>query len=68
MIKVPGRRLVRGDALSRDADRQEVRARSTGTNFYGVLQLAHEMVRQDKQGSIVTLICDPGDALPAYRR
>lgn len=34
---------------------------STGTNFYGVLQIAAEMAAQGEQGSIVTLACDPGD-------
>ncbi len=34
---------------------------STGTNFYGVLQLAHEMIQNNLQGSIISLICDSGD-------
>jgi len=34
---------------------------STGTNFYGVLQLAQEMVKNQQTGSIVTLICDDGN-------
>ncbi len=34
---------------------------STGTNLYGVFQLAAEMVAAGEQGSIVTLACDPGD-------
>lgn len=34
---------------------------STGTNFWGALQLAQEMKEQDLTGSIVTLICDSGD-------
>jgi cysteine synthase A len=34
---------------------------STGTNFFGVLQLIAEMRKQDRHGSVVTLICDPGD-------
>ena len=33
---------------------------STGTNLYGVFALAGEMLRAGTQGSIVTLICDPG--------
>lgn len=34
---------------------------STGTNFEAMLNLATEMTRQNKSGSIVTLICDSGD-------
>ncbi len=34
---------------------------STGTNFYGVFQLAREMHESGLEGSIVTLACDPGD-------
>ncbi|WP_028118116.1 PLP-dependent cysteine synthase family protein [Ferrimonas senticii] len=34
---------------------------STGTNLYGVLQLASEMQAQGRQGSLVTLLCDSGD-------
>ncbi|SKB75455.1 cysteine synthase A [Dyadobacter psychrophilus] len=34
---------------------------STGTNFWGVLQLAQDMKEQNMQGSIVTLICDSGE-------
>ena len=34
---------------------------STGTNFYGLCQLAAEMMREGRKGSLVTLICDSGD-------
>jgi cysteine synthase A len=34
---------------------------STGTNFWGVLQLAKTMRANGEKGSIVTLICDSGD-------
>ncbi|WP_448203099.1 PLP-dependent cysteine synthase family protein [Azospirillum sp. sgz302134] len=34
---------------------------STGTNLVGALQLIAEMVREGRQGSVVTLICDPGE-------
>ena len=34
---------------------------STGTDFYGALQLACEMAARGEQGSIVTLACDPGE-------
>lgn len=33
---------------------------STGTNIWGVAVLADEMRRQGREGSIVSLICDPG--------
>ncbi|MFA0412614.1 PLP-dependent cysteine synthase family protein [Vibrio renipiscarius] len=34
---------------------------STGTNLYGVLQLAGEMKQRGEKGSIVTLLCDSGE-------
>ena len=34
---------------------------STGTNLYGVLQLASEMKARGESGSIVTLLCDSGE-------
>ena len=34
---------------------------STGTDFYGAVQLACEMTARGEAGSIVTLACDPGD-------
>ncbi|KAB0481442.1 PLP-dependent cysteine synthase family protein [Vibrio sp. IB15] len=34
---------------------------STGTNMYGVLQLASEMKARSEKGSIVTLLCDSGE-------
>ncbi len=34
---------------------------STGTNLFGVLQLASEMKARGETGSIVTLLCDSGD-------
>ncbi len=34
---------------------------STGTDFYGALQIACEMHQQGEQGAIVTLACDAGD-------
>jgi cysteine synthase A len=33
---------------------------STGTNFYGVCELAAAMRKRGESGSIVTLICDDG--------
>lgn len=37
---------------------------STGTNLFGVLQLAQEMQARGEKGSIVTLLCDSGDRYP----
>ncbi|MGJ8571704.1 MAG: PLP-dependent cysteine synthase family protein [Hoeflea sp.] len=34
---------------------------STGTNLWGTLQIAREMMQANRQGSIVTLLCDSGD-------
>jgi cysteine synthase len=34
---------------------------STGTNLFGALKLAEEMIAAGRNGSIVTLICDPGE-------
>ena len=34
---------------------------STGTNFFGLLCIADEMMRGGRKGSLVTLICDSGD-------
>lgn len=34
---------------------------STGTNFWGVLQLAQRMKQQGRSGAIITLLCDSGD-------
>ena len=40
---------------------------STGTNFVGMLQLAHEMRTSGRQGSILSLLCDAGERyLPSY--
>ncbi len=40
---------------------------STGTNFVGMLQLAHEMRAAGRQGSILSLLCDAGERyLPSY--
>jgi len=34
---------------------------STGTNLYGILQIATKMLAEEKKGSLVTLLCDSGD-------
>ena len=38
---------------------------STGTNVWGVLQLAAEMLSRGQKGSIVTLLCDGGERYAA---
>ncbi|WP_173636130.1 PLP-dependent cysteine synthase family protein [Paramixta manurensis] len=37
---------------------------STGTNFWGALQVAKQMKQQGRQGAIVTLLCDSGERYP----
>ncbi len=40
---------------------------STGTNFVGMLTLAHEMLARGQQGSLLSLLCDSGERyLPTY--
>ena len=40
---------------------------STGTNFYAMLTLAHEMLKRGERGSILSLLCDSGERyLPTY--
>jgi cysteine synthase A len=40
---------------------------STGTNFVGMLTLAHEMQQRQESGSILSLLCDAGERyLPTY--
>jgi cysteine synthase A len=34
---------------------------STGTNLFGALQIVAEMLRAGEAGSVVTMICDPGE-------
>lgn len=34
---------------------------SSGTNFFGMLSIADAMMRNDRKGSLVTLLCDSGD-------
>jgi cysteine synthase A len=34
---------------------------STGTGLWSALKIVAEMVAEGRQGSVVTLLCDPGD-------
>jgi cysteine synthase A len=38
---------------------------STGTNFFGLCFIAANMLRDKRQGSLVSLICDSGDRYSA---
>ena len=38
---------------------------STGTNFFGLCWIAANMMREGREGSLVTLICDSGDRYAA---
>ena len=41
---------------------------STGTNFVGLLAVAHEMRAAGRQGSVLSLLCDAGERyLPSYQ-
>jgi cysteine synthase len=37
---------------------------STGTNPFGALRIIAEMLRNGEAGSVVTMICDPGERYP----
>ena len=37
---------------------------STGTNFWGMMQVAQRMRQNGEQGSLVTLLCDSGERYP----
>ncbi|MEO6285958.1 MAG: PLP-dependent cysteine synthase family protein [Dyadobacter sp.] len=60
MIQVPDAGSFAGMKMLSSLINRKVGA-STGTNFWGVLQLALEMKANDEKGSIVTLICDSGE-------
>jgi cysteine synthase A len=60
MIRVPDAGSFAGMKMLSALINRKVGA-STGTNFWGVLQLALEMRHNGEKGSIVTLICDSGE-------
>ncbi|MCJ0762588.1 PLP-dependent cysteine synthase family protein [Variovorax terrae] len=66
MVEVPDADSVAAmRALSRLLGRRV--GPSTGTNFVGMLALAHEMRAQGQAGSILSLLCDSGERyLPTY--
>ena len=59
MIRVPDAASIAGVRLLERLLGRRVGA-STGTNMWGVMSLVAEMVAAGEQGSIVSLICDPG--------
>jgi cysteine synthase A len=60
MIKVPDAASIAAAHVLSDRLFRRVGA-STGTNFFGLLSIADSMMREGREGSLVTLICDSGD-------
>ena len=60
MIRVPDAASVATARLVSDRLGRLVGG-STGTNMWGALALVAEMVAERRAGSVVTLLCDPGD-------
>ncbi len=60
MIKVPDAASIAAAHVLSDHLFRRVGA-STGTNFFGLLSIADEMMKEGREGSLVTLICDSGD-------
>jgi cysteine synthase A len=60
MIRVPDAASIATMRLVRELTGRSVGG-STGTNVWGALMLAAEMLSNGQRGSIVTLICDAGD-------
>jgi cysteine synthase A len=60
MMKVPDAASVAAvRALERAIGRKA--GGSTGTGLWSALKIVAEMVSEGRQGSVVTLLCDPGD-------
>ena len=60
MMQVPDAASIATMRLVRELTGRNVGG-STGTNVWGALTLAAEMLARDERGSIVTLICDGGE-------
>ena len=60
MLQVPDAASIATMRLARAHTGRSVGG-STGTNVWGALQIAAEMLARGEQGSIVTLICDGGE-------
>ena len=60
MIKVPDAASIAAAHVLSDRLFRRVGA-STGTNFFGLLSIADSLIKEGREGSLVTLICDSGD-------
>lgn len=60
MIKVPDAASIAAAHVLSDRLFRRVGG-STGTNFFGLLCIAANMMQEGRKGSLVTLICDSGD-------
>ena len=60
MIQVPDAASIATMRLVRDRTGRSVGG-STGTNVWGALLIASEMLSRGERGSVVTLICDGGE-------
>lgn len=60
MIKVPDAASIAAAHVLSDRLFRRVGA-STGTNFFGLLCIADSLMKEGREGSLVTLICDSGD-------
>jgi cysteine synthase A len=64
MIKIPDAASIAAMHLLSDRLFRRVGG-STGTNFYGLCWIAASMMREGREGSLVSLICDSGDRYAA---
>jgi cysteine synthase A len=60
MVKVPDAASIAAAHVLSDRLFRRVGA-STGTNFFGLLSIADSLMKEGREGSLVTLICDSGD-------
>ena len=65
MMQVPDAASIATMRLVRELTGRNIGG-STGTNVWGALTLAAEMLARGQQGSIVTLICDGGERYGAH--
>ena len=64
MIRVPDAASIAAAHVLSDRLFRKVGG-STGTNFFGLLWIAANMMREGREGSLVTLVCDSGDRYAA---
>ncbi len=64
MIRVPDAASIAAAHVLSDRLFRKVGG-STGTNFFGLLWIAASMMREGREGSLVTLVCDSGDRYAA---